>query len=161
MTRAGADGSWFFLTLMEVGHGQEASEEGKKVREEEEEESSRTKGHEVGKEKRPEGGGQEGSRAQEGGRPEASEEARHTDGAGAGTRGRCSGTGSVHGGDARGEDCPEPRRGLAVPDGLEALRWPANELRSVRGMALGLNRRHSNLLAKRPSWASPGKLLIF
>jgi hypothetical protein len=141
MTRAGADGSWFFLTLMEVGHGQEASEEGKKVREEEEEESSRTKGHEVGEEKRPEGG-QEGFRAQESGRPEASEETRHTDGGGAGPRDRCSGTGSFNGGDARGEDRPEPRRGLALPDGFEALSGAANELRSVRGMPLGLNRRH-------------------
>jgi hypothetical protein len=106
---------------MEVGHGQEASEEGKEGAEKEEEESGRTKGSgKVGKENRPEDGGEEEIRP-EGGRQKASQDGDADEGA----RGACGrGTGSVHGGDAGSEDGVEPRCGLAFSDGLEALNGP-------------------------------------
>jgi hypothetical protein len=111
---------------MEVGHGQEKSEEGKEGDKEEEESSRPEGGGEAGQAGRQEGGGQEGRSpegigAQESGRPEASA-ARDADGGPAGARDRS--TGSFHGGDAGGEDGAESCRGLAVPDGLEALNAP-------------------------------------
>jgi len=106
---------------MEVGHGQEKSEEGKKVREEEEESSGSKGGREVRKEDgQKEGSGPEGPRAQEGGRQETSATRdAHGGAAGAGPQRGCGGT--LHGSDARGEDGPESGGRLAVPDGLQTL----------------------------------------
>jgi hypothetical protein len=69
MTRACKDGSkaWFPKTLMEVGHGQEESEEGEKVREEKESVRTKSKGK-VGKENGKKDGDQEEICGQEGGR---------------------------------------------------------------------------------------------
>jgi hypothetical protein len=105
---------------MEVGHGQEASEEGKKVSEEEEEESGRPKDGKVGQEDRQEGGGQEEDDA-EGRRKEARSQGDADGGAGSPRDDRDCRPGALHGGDAGGEDRAEPRRGLAFPDGFEAL----------------------------------------
>jgi hypothetical protein len=106
---------------MEVGHGQEKSEEGKKVPEEEESSGSKG-GCEVRKEdgRKEEGGGQESPRAQEGGRQETSA-TRDAHGGAPGARYRYGCGGTFHGGDAGREDCPEPGGRLAVSDGLQAL----------------------------------------
>jgi hypothetical protein len=120
MPRAGERGSSFFSTLMEVGHGQEESEESEEGGEEEEESGRAKGGGEAGQENRQEEGGEESARAQESGRPEAAE-AGDADGGAADAGDRERGAGSFHGGDAGGEDGTESRRGLAVSDGLEAL----------------------------------------
>jgi hypothetical protein len=120
MTRCASGRVAVSLNFDGGGHGQEASEEGKKGTEEEEE-SGRPKGSgKVDQENRPEDGGEEKVRA-EGGRRKASQEGDADEGAG-GPGGR--GTGPVHGGDAGGENGVEPRRSLAFSDGLEALNGP-------------------------------------
>jgi hypothetical protein len=105
---------------MEVGHGQEESEEGEKVGQEEKE-SSRSKDscEEVRKEDRreEEGCGAEGARAQEGRRQEAP--APRDAHGGATGAGGCAP--AVHGRDAGGENGAQPGGRLAVPDGVPAL----------------------------------------
>jgi hypothetical protein len=114
---------------MEVGHGQEKSEEGKEGGKEEEESGRPKGGGEASQEDRQEGRRQEGRRpkgigAQESGRSEAPAAARDADGGTPGARDRDCSTGSFDGGDAGGENGAEPCRGLAVPDGVEALNAP-------------------------------------
>src|SRR5581483_6577110 len=102
---AGSGGSWFFITLKEVGHGQEESEEGKEVGEEEEESSRPEDGCEVrqARGRKAQGGIEKGLRAQEGGHAQA-RAPRDPD------RGH-----------SRRQDGAEPGCGLAVSDGVPAL----------------------------------------
>jgi hypothetical protein len=125
MTRTRKDGSkaWFPKTLKEVGHGQEESEEGEKVREKEEKESGRTKSKgKVGKENGKEDRRREEIRGQEGGREKTPEEHSQTRcSRGGSSRDRGRGACSLHCGNAGSENRSEPRGSLAFSDRLEAL----------------------------------------
>ncbi|HEY6864622.1 MAG TPA: hypothetical protein VI319_12060 [Burkholderiales bacterium] len=114
-------GSRFFITQKEVGHGQEESEEGKEVCEEEEKSSRPSSGREVHQADgcKAQGGGKKESRAQENGRPQA-RAPRDPDG-GAPGAGGYPGAGSIDGGHPRRQDRSEPGCGLAVSDGVPAL----------------------------------------
>lgn len=107
--------------MTEVGHGQEASEEGEEVREEEEESSGTAdRGEAIRKAgRRKEEGGSQGHDAQESERSQAPG-AGDADGRAAGA-GRGTGRYAVDGGNPRGQDGAEPGGGLAVSDGIPAL----------------------------------------
>jgi hypothetical protein len=127
-------------------HGkEEKGQEGSK--EKEKEEGSKEEGQdEVAKQIREEESGQEKIREKDG-------EAKEEDGEASCGKAGNIGTGhgaciALYGRSAGGKNCPEPRSGMAVPDGLQAL----SGLRMNCGPARrnpGPDRRHSGLEEKR------------
>ena len=111
-----------FQTLMEVGHGQEESEEGEEDRQEEKEESGQEVRCEVHEKVRQEDGIQEEAGEKEGGKEEeprgCSSEIRGEPGSRVERDGRSR---PLHRGNAWGEDRPQSGRGLAVSDWVQTL----------------------------------------
>jgi len=124
------------LTLDGGSHGKE--EKRQESSEEKEKEESSKGEKEVVEETREEKVRPKKGKAQEESGQESCGEAGSADGGNGGSN-------AVHGGNARGENRPEPRSRLALSDGFQALSGLGSELRSVRGpLCPGLNRGRSS-----------------
>ena len=124
---------------MEVSHGKEEKRQ-ESSEEKEKEESSKGKREVV-----------EETREEKSGRPKKGKAREESGQEGCGKAGSADGGNggfsAVHGGNARGEDRPEPRSCLALSNGFQALSGLRMNCGQSGALRLGLNRRHS--VAKR------------
>jgi hypothetical protein len=130
---------------MEVSHGKEEKRQESSKEKEKEESSKKESEKEVVEETREEKSGEEKIRPNKGKAKEAS--GQESCGEAGSADGGNGGSSAVHGGNARGEDRPEPRSCLAVSNGFQALSGLRMNCGQSGALRLGLNRRHS--VAKR------------